>query len=290
MPTESRVAHVPATGAHVLIDSDGAAMVRTSAGRFLRLQAPPPGLWDVLAGDSAGDEATAAYLAALQEEMASREAADAQHRWPASKRTVGLLGSGAVIDELAQALGDWEVSTQRYATSAQLLATGHPGPDGEPVNGGGGPVACDLVIAYADSGAERADWGRLDVLPGEGVAWLRAYREGENCFVDPIGVTAEDPGSEQVRRRRLAASLVPGQLAAWQRAAPADGRPIPSSARTFLVGRILAVALAWAQETALLEEYRQTLWTFVPATGTVSEHPVLGYAPPYVPDEPVIRR
>ncbi|WP_210407097.1 hypothetical protein [Prauserella flavalba] len=281
---------MPATGAQVLIDFDGTAMVRTSAGRFLRLQAPPPGLWDVLTGASAGDEATAAYLAALQEEMTSREAADARHRWPVSRRTVGLLGSGAVIDELAQALGEWGVSTQRYATSAQLLATRHPGPEGEPVTGEGGSVAPVLVIAYADSPAERADWDRLDVLPGAGVAWLRAYREGGNCFVDPIGVTAEDPGSEQVRRRRLAASLVPGQLAAWQRAAPADGRPMPSSARIFLVGRILAVSLAWAQETALLEEYRQTLWKFVPATGTVSEHPVLGYAPPHVPDEPVIRR
>jgi hypothetical protein len=44
--------------------------------------------------------------------------------------------------------------------------------------------------------------------------------------------------------------------------------------------RILTLALAWAQGSASLTEYRSTLWKLVPATGTISEHPVLAYDPP----------
>ncbi|OLT47604.1 hypothetical protein BJF85_15475 [Saccharomonospora sp. CUA-673] len=279
---------MPGTGAHVVTDADGTAVVRTAAGRFLRLQSPPPDLTRILTGESTRPAAPAApdeeYVAALRAEMSSREAADARRRWPAARRTVTLVGSGRVLDDVAEALDEWDVHPRRRTTDSVLQEGAEPGTH-----------AAHLVIAYGDSPAERADWPRLDTLPNAGIAWLRAYRDGENCFVDPLCVTPADPGSEQVRRRRLAAALVPGPLRTWQHAT-VETRPMSSGARMLTVGRILTVALAWAQDreatagdTATVDVYRRTLWKFVPATGVVSEHPVLGYAPPHVPDEPVDR-
>ena len=80
-------------------------------------------------------------------------------------------------------------------------------------------------------------------------------------------------------RRRLATSFVPREFDAWQRASAAAAPPC-LAARTLTAGRILTVALAWAQGSSALEGYRGTLWKLVPATGAISEHPVLAYDPP----------
>ncbi|WP_304454809.1 hypothetical protein [Nocardiopsis sp. YSL2] len=285
MPPEPSIARVPGTGAHVIVDSADTGVVRTSSGRFLRLVSPPPGLLDVLGGASAGDGEAASYAEALRATMSSHEEEDAQCRWPRPRREVALVGRNPLVDAVAEALADCGARLTRHTDGEALLAAtdgaiggdrGDQGADGPRAEG---PWPWGLVVAYADSPAERVGWDRLDALPGQGVAWLRAYREGENCFVDPICLTGDDPGAEQVYRRRLAASFVPRELDTWRRAAVADTPPSPA-ARTLLTSRLLTMALAWAQESDTLEHHRGTLWKLVPATGTVSEHPVLSYDPP----------
>ncbi|OQO94962.1 hypothetical protein B1813_02535 [Saccharomonospora piscinae] len=267
-------ARVPGTGAEVLIDADGTGLVRTADGRFLRLRSVPPGLPDILRGTRDGGDDVAAYARRLREELLSREEAHAQARWPAARRRVVLLGRGTVVEDLAEALREWGVTPVRHADAAALLAACHVE-----------SVPWDVVIGYADSPAERAGWDRLDDLPGRGTTWVRAYREGEVCFVDPVASRGEDPGSEQVRRRRLAASPVPREFEAWQNAAAESG-PLPWTARSLLVSRVLAVLLAWAHGPDTVRSYRTTLWKFVPATATISEHPILAYPPPAVAVQP----
>ncbi|MDA2806058.1 hypothetical protein [Nocardiopsis suaedae] len=276
MTTDPRIARVPGSGADALLGRDGSGAVRTSSGRFLRLQNPAPGLIGALTGEPGEDTgggdgaAGAAYAERLAAEMAARETDDAERRWPGGRRDVALVGQGAPVDALAGALAEWGLSAARFPAAADLPAD----------------RAWDLVIAYADAPRERAGWDALDGLPERGAAWLRAYREGGVCFVDPIAVSAEDPTAEQVRRRRLAASPVPGDLDAWQRGAAASSdapEPLSSAASTLLAGRMLTVALAWAQRTDALEGYRGTLFKFVSANGALTEHPVLAYdAPPAI--------
>ncbi|MEV2277382.1 hypothetical protein AB0I72_17530 [Nocardiopsis sp. NPDC049922] len=285
MPPEPSIAPVPGTGAHVIVDGGGTGVVRTSSGHILRLVSPPPGLLDVLRGASSGHGEAAAFTEALRARLSARQEEDAQRRWPGPRREVALVGGGQLVDTVAEALTDWGAAVTRHTDAAALLAAmdgmadddredgGTAGPRGE------GAPPWGLVVAYADSPAERLGWDRLDALPSQGVAWLRAYREGENGFVDPICLNGDDPGAEQVYRRRLAASSVPHELDAWRRAAVADAPPSPA-AHMLLTSRLLTLALAWAQESDTLEGYRSTLWKLVPATGTVSEHPLLAYDPP----------
>ncbi|MBB6174915.1 hypothetical protein HNR23_004975 [Nocardiopsis mwathae] len=290
------IARVPGSGAHVLIERDGTGVVRTSSGTFLRLRHPPAGLIDALTGSPTDDEETGAYAEKLTAEMAAREDGDAERRWPTARRNVALVGEGTQVEVLADALAEWGVSPTRFPDGAALLATAGGEPTGDDRRdaaavGGHGPTArpWDLVIAYADSPAQRARWDELDTLPGDGVAWLRGYREGEICYVDPIGVSSGDPAAEQVRRRRLAASPVPRELDAWQRATAASPEELSFAARTLLTGRMLTVALAWAQQADTLAGYRSTLWKLVATTGTLSEHPVLAYDAPPVIDGGVAR-
>ncbi len=264
-----RLARLPGTGTDVLIDGDGTGAVRTASGRFLRLQSPPPGLFDALTG-GAGDEASSAYVDRLTRTMSARERDDAERRWPAHRRDVALVGGGPVTEALAEALAGLGADVTRHPGGAQDAAD--PGP-GTP----------RLVVAFAETPAEREGWAALDRLPEHGAAWLRGYREGATCFVDPIALTAEDPTARQVHRRRLAASPVPRELAAWQRSATAAPAPLPAAARTLVVGRMLTAALAWAQETDELTRLRTTLWKYVSASGTATEHTVLGYPEPFDP-------
>ncbi|MCY9783921.1 hypothetical protein KIK06_08450 [Nocardiopsis sp. EMB25] len=295
MPPEPSIAPVPGTGAHVIVDGGRTDAVRTSSGRFLRLVSPPPRLLDALGGASGGDGEAAEYAAALRATMSAREEEDAQRRWPGPRREVALVGGGPIVDATADALTDWGAAVTRHTDGAALLASVDGTADGDRENGATagsraeGAWPWGLVVAYADSPAERGGWDRLDALPSQGVAWLRAYREGENGFVDPICLSADDPGSAQVYRRRLAASLVPRELDTWRRAAVADAPPSPA-ARMLLTSRLLTLALAWAQDSEALQGYRGTLWKLVPATGTISEHPVLAYDPPSALDRQARQR
>ncbi|NYH54828.1 hypothetical protein HNR06_004417 [Nocardiopsis arvandica] len=295
MLPQPSIARVPGTGAHVIVDSGGTGVVRTSSGRFLRLVSPPPGLLDALAGASDGDGEASAYAEALRARMSALEEEDAQRRWPGPRREVALVGGGPLIDAVADALAGWGAAVTRHTDGGALLSTMDGAADGGRRGGGtagprgGGTRPWGLVVAYADSPVERVGWDRLDTLPSQGVAWLRAYREGENCFVDPICLDGDDPGAEQVYRRRLAASFAPRELDTWRRAAVAAA-PASAAAHTLVVSRLLTLALAWAQESDVLEGYRTTLWKLVTATGTVSEHPVLAYDPPSSVDRGARRR
>ncbi|XKH54528.1 hypothetical protein LG293_12245 [Citricoccus nitrophenolicus] len=276
MLNDPRLAEVPGTGASILVDDTGVGVARTASGRFLRLQSPPPQLIGTLAGTDEGTTRSREHAADLRAELKARQTRDAESRWPAERRRVVLIGTGEVPDDIAAALQQWEVAVTRHREAGEFDVTGDDGPD--------------LVIAYAAVPAEHDAWLRLDRLPPAGTVWLRAYREGELCFVDPLSVTEDDPTSEHVRRRRLAASLVPQELAAWQAAAPSSTAPLPVAARAWFVARILSVAAAWAQDAPEVGYYRQTLWKLVPATGITSEHPVIAYPPPYVPDAGATRR
>ncbi|MGW5877227.1 hypothetical protein ACWFMI_11855 [Nocardiopsis terrae] len=295
MPPEPSIARVPGTGAHVIVDSGGAGVVRTSSGRFLRLVSPPPGLLDALGGVSGGDGEASAYAETLRVKMSTLEEEDARRRWPSPQREVALVGGGPPLDAVAEALTGWGAVVTRHTGGEALLASVDGAADDEHRGSGTtGPRREDawpwgLVVAYADSPAERTGWDRLDELPGRGVAWLRAYREGENCFVDPICLDGDDPGAEQVYRRRLAASFVPRELDTWRHAAVA-AEPPSAAAQVLVTGRLLTLALAWAQGSDALVGYRGTLWKLVAATGTISEHPVLAYDPPSSVDRGARRR
>lgn len=138
------------------------------------------------------------------------------------------------------------------------------------------------MVAVADRPQDRDGWDLLDTAPAHGIAWLRAHREGEVWHVEPLAVTAEDPTSTQVRRRRHAASPAPDALAAWQADAPEPG-PADAAAALLTAARILHLALAWAREDDL-GAARTLLWRHESTTGRTSEHPVLAYDEPHRPD------
>lgn len=272
---------LPGTDAHVLPAPDGSAVLRLSSGRFLRVQEPPPDLLGVLAGESRETDETDEYVQLLQHEIATRETADAETRWPPQQRTVGLVGQGPMIDAIAQALQGWDVDLQQFITPRQLL-------EDREQRQRNADIDYSLVIAYADSPCERIDWNHLDELPQSGCAWLRAYREGQICFVDPLSTSGEDPGSEQVLRRRLAANPTPSLFSTWHEAV-GHAEPLTVSAQALLTGRLLTAAVTWTQAGEATGPLRSTLWKFVPATGRISEHTVLGYDAPYIPAETVVR-
>lgn len=285
MPADHEVSRLPGTRAHVVTDHDGSTVLRTAAGRFLRVQGPPLPLAQVLAGTAAGSDDTEEVLAHLGDEITSRELADARERWPADKQDVALVGTGPVIDAVAAALEGWGLSPRRFASAPHAVDSLADTSDQSAA--GGRP---NLVIACADTLGDRAGWLDLDRLPLQGTAWLRAHREGEVCYVDPLSTSPHDAGSDQVLRRRLAASIAPGPFAVWHAAEPQQTGPLQPAATLLVSARLLTVAVAWARGGAEVDEYRRTLWKLVPATGQVTQHTVLGYDAPHVPASPAPRR
>ena len=274
MPSAAHVVHLPGAAGHLVVVADEGLTVRTPSGELLRLQNPPYGTLAALTEPTLAGKEVHAYLRALTDELAKRSAVLAERRWPVGRQSVLLVGAGPIVDELAAALRAWGCSV----TAAPTLdaALGNPrGVDSR----GDAPL---LVISYADSARERVAWQFAEAHLREGVAWLRAYREGELCFVDPLSLEEGDAGAEQVTRRRIAASLDPSCMLAWTTIAPGGGHPDPYS-RAMTVSRILTVALAWARQDDALKSYRRTLWKLVPHTGVVTEQVVLGHEPPYTP-------
>ncbi|MGO3326469.1 hypothetical protein [Gordonia sp. (in: high G+C Gram-positive bacteria)] len=265
MPDRTVVA-VTGTGAVVFDDTDrGDIVLRTATGRFHHLVDPPAGVVAHLAGTTAAEPSRTAsevddYIGRLRAEITYREQTDAQTRWPDDRRDVGVIGSGAVASDIAEALTQIGVRIQRHDRADAL-----------------DPAAVALVVAVADGPTE---WGALDELPRRGVAWLRAYREGSVWFVDPIATSSDDPSARQVARRRLAASPVPRHVRAWRQRTRPDPPDLTVVERIRVADRILGVALAWAQDDPLLDVHRRTLWTYVSATGRTREHPVLSYPAP----------
>lgn len=258
MTTETRFLPLPDVAAHLVVDDAGRRRIRLRTGRFVALDAPPSGLEAAVAGELA-DADTAAYLGRLRAEVNAREAEDSKRRWPAARRAVHVIGTGPVVEALGSACAAWGARITRGASSAAP------------------PEDAAIVIAYADDARARRGWSALDELPERGIAWLRAYREGECVFVDPIAVDASDAASAHVDARRIAASTAPDLAEAWQRSAPCPAEPLDGAASALLLGRMLHVVLAWAQDDASLDRHRTTLWKLVPALGSTSEHTVLRY-------------
>lgn len=250
---------VGGTGA-VIIDAAGTPVLRSAAGTFHHLISSPQSLVEQL---RSGTDESWNYLERLRPQIREREVQAAESRWPASRRQVTVIGEGRIVDDLLAGL------TALSVTALAAPATTAPSAVDLPSNA--------LVIAVANSWDERMPWPELDELPAPGTAWLRAYREGEVCFVDPISVESADPGSEQVRRRRLAASPAP-MYATLRPTVPAP--PLDVVSQTLVAARLLTVALAWASNSRTLASYRRTLWKYIPATGSVSEHPVFGFPEP----------
>ncbi|MFF5625558.1 hypothetical protein [Microbacterium sp. LWH10-1.2] len=257
MTAELRIHPLPGTGAHLVSGADGRHRVRLRTGRLTLLDAPPDGL--VAAIESAPDGEAADYLHRLTGEVQTREAEDASRRWPTARRAVCLLGSDPILDDLGGALAAWGAAVTRL------------GAEEEP------PQDAALVIAYADDARGRRRWLRHDQLPRRGVAWLRAHRDGECVLIEPLALDGDDPTSVQVATRRAAASSAPTATEAWHRAAPPASAPVDDATRVLVLGRLLQIAAAWAQDGPSLDRLRTTLWKLVPALGAVTEHTVLAY-------------
>lgn len=258
MDPEQRIIPLADHAAHLITGAAGHAVVRMRTGRFAVLSDTPDGLADALSWSSF-DESERQYVDRLTAEITARDRADHEARWPQDRRTICVLGAGSILDELIAILRLWGVHVTRLDA------------DADP------PRDAALVLAYAADAAERSRWRRFDELPERGVAWLRAYREGECLFIDPLALSAADATSEQVARRRVAASLAPSEVEAWQRRAAPSPAPVDAATRALAVARLLQILLAWAQRAEALPGLRRTLWKFVPATGVVTEHTVLAY-------------
>ena len=287
MPIPSHALTLPGNLGHVYSIADGSFVLRTAAGQFLTIDDPPPGLIAALrapalgiateiAAESAPEITTETDFAQrLISEARARHDTAAEARWPASRRGVIVVGEGLIVDAVAQALRDWGCELTLFPTADAL--------DDDPAFRDASDNAHDtLLISYADSAVERRAWSTRGQGFTDRLAWLRAYREGEVCFVDPLTVGAHDADAHQVLRRRVAASLSPTALTRWGEIGPRS--PVPDTySRAMVVSRILTVALAWAQQRDDVDVFRRTLWKLVPLTGRATEHPVLGYPQPYGP-------
>ncbi|WOC13549.1 hypothetical protein [Gordonia sp. MP11Mi] len=270
------VAPVTGTGAVVFDDeARGDTVLRTATGRFHHLIDPPGDLVAHLAGlahQNAAHQNAAHpnadvddYVERLRDEIVDRERADAQSRWPDHRRNVAVIGSGPIVADITTALNEIGVRVQRHE---QAIAVDPAAVD---------PAAIALVVAVTD---DPTHLDHLDDLPRVGVAWLRAYREDSVWFVDPVSTTPSDPSARQVARRRLAAQPVPRHSQGWHRGVRSAAPEPTALERVRVADRLLAVALAWAQDDPFLTTYRRTLWKYIAATGRVSEHPVLPYPEP----------
>ena len=290
--TDSPVGAVlPGTDAHLFHAPYNRTYVRTSSGQFLHVPHAPHGMIDALLAIDGLDPHGSQYqpphegeatqvIQALREQITDTEATEAETRWESHRRTIVLLGEGSIINTLDQSLQTSGIKPHRYTSARDVK-------EQQILECIGSEAS--LVIAYADKPEQRQDWSYLDSLTTQGHAWLRAYREGLNCFVDPISLDATDPTSQQVLRRRIAASATPEPLTAWYKSHP-ESAALSETARVLVSARLLTIALAWGHGADSLAELRRTLWKFVPTTGELSEHTVLGYDNPYQPSPQGISR
>ncbi|MFE7196756.1 hypothetical protein [Microbacterium oxydans] len=265
MTSESRILPLPDSGAHLVLGADGRPRIRLRTGRFALIDAPPAELFDVLeAPDGGSDGAASALLDRLMLEVQERESVDALRRWPDERRDVCVLGAGALVDGLERVLQSWGARVTVLDPESAL------------------PDDTSLVVAYADDAHDRRRWSDLDMLPQQGVAWLRVHREGESILIDPLALDEHDPTSAQVSARRLAASSAPASTEAWQQSGPAPAAPVDDATSVLVLARLLYVILTWARADADLDHLRTTLWKLVPSSGWVTEHTVLPFpaAPP----------
>ncbi len=266
MEQQKQALPIPDTRAQLVAAAPARDVVHLASGRLVRIQDRPDDLESLLGagGLGAATDLDAEYLRRLAEEIRSEEAAARAERWPGHRREVLLIGpAGDVLDAVEAALGAWGADVRRA----------DPGSDSDPVSGSGP----GLAVLYAEDARSRGAWPAWESRAIDGTARIRAYREGETVFVDPIAVEAGDPTAEQVIGRRVAASSAPDELEAWIATAAEPPYPLDAAARTLLVARVLELAIAWARAEATLDALRRTLWKLVVPTGSIGLHPLLAY-------------
>lgn len=255
MTSEPRILPLPDSGAHLVPGTDGRLRIRLRTGRFALIDAPPAELFDAV--ESPVDEHTSPVLVRLTHEVQERETADGLRRWPEDRRDVCLLGAGALVDRLERVLLSWGARVTVLDPASAL------------------PGDAALVVSYAEDAHDRRRWSDLDLLPRQGVAWLRVHRDGESILIDPLALDEHDPTSAQVSARRLAASSAPASAEVWQQSGPAAAAPVDEASSVLVLARLLHVILTWARADVDLDRLRTTLWKLVPSTGAISEHTVL---------------
>ncbi len=266
MEQQKQALPIPDTGAQIVVAAPARDVVHLSSGRLVRIQDRPDGLESLLgAGDlGAAADLDAEYLRRLAEEIRSDEAAARAERWPEHRREVLLIGpAGDVLDALETALGAWGADVRRAAPGSEPGPVSGPGPG--------------LTVLYAEDARLRDAWPAWESRATDGTARIRAYREGDTVFVDPIAVEADDPTAEQVIGRRVAASTAPDELEAWIATAAEPPYPLDAAARTLLTARVLELAVAWARAEPTLDALRRTLWKLVAPSGSIGLHPLLPY-------------
>ncbi|WP_025133513.1 hypothetical protein [Leucobacter sp. PH1c] len=263
---------IPGTGAQLVVSAPARDVVHLASGRLVRIQDRPDGLESLLDPEDRGADADfdTEYLRRLVEEIRSDEAAARVERWPEHRREVLLLGpAGDVLDAVEAALSAWGADVRRA----------DPGSDPVPVPRSG------LTVLYAEDARLRDAWTAWEARAGDSAARIRAYREGDTVFVDPLAVAPVDPTAIQVVGRRVAASASPEELDAWIRTAGSPPQPLDDAARTLLVARVVELAVAWARDEPTLDALRRTLWKLVAPTGSIGLHPLLPY--PEAPERAV---
>lgn len=266
MEQQKQALPIPGTGAQLVTAAPVRDVVHLASGRLVRIQNRPDDLELLLdsgaRGAARGPEPE--YLRQLVEEIRSEEDAARSARWPEHRREVLLTGpAGDVLDEIEAALSAWGANVRR---------TGQP-PHSDPVPSRG----TVLAVLYAEDSRARDAWTDWDSRAAGRTARIRAYREGDSLFVDPIAVEADDATAAQVIGRRVAASSSPDELAAWIATAGPPPHPVDPAARTLLVARVLELAIAWARDEPALTALRRTLWKLVAPTGAIGLHPLLPY-------------
>ncbi|WP_435299081.1 hypothetical protein [Timonella sp. A28] len=269
-------AALPNTNTHILTTPNGTTTLRLPTGQFLNAHNTPQGLTQALADNSDISKEAEEYVQALHTAISAREAHDAEQTWQPHTRRIAIIGAGELVAELHAALHSARFDVQHFEAAADFLAAHRTE----------NSTSFHLVIAYADHPGEHAHWDQLDTLPLDGCAWLRAYREGHICFVDPLSLNSTDPTSEHVLRRRTAAHATPHLFTQWRQAVNTP-EPLTEAAKILLISRVLTMTIAWAHNSpnSTVEHLQRTLWKFVPATGMVSEHTLLSYEAPYQPEQ-----
>lgn len=244
----------------IVLPSAGQAAVRTGTGEFLRLQNLPAELASVLAAGVSQDGAAKGYLDTLELELQRRLEQSKADRWAPQRRNICVLGASALAEEFSEVLREM---------GAKTSASGE----------------ANLLLAIEDGPAPSTRWTAYDNAVSRDVGWLRAYREGQLLFVDPVSVEPEDPDHNQVVRRRQAASPAVRELSTWwQNVESGSTRlqsiAVPSAAKHLLFARLLNILLAWTNNTAELIDYRRTLWRLEFESYRATEHTVLGFPEP----------
>lgn len=265
----------------VVSPPDRPLALRTPQGDVLRVQADMDGmdaslLASLLAGQElAHQRATStqrALAGRLSEELARRQLRHRQESWG---QTRVLLVRTPLGQDLAAALADRGADVEVVDADVVLEAVSQSRPR--------------VVVWADDTRPPHPGWAGLDALPVTGVGWLRAAREGDVVRVEPLALDPDDPTSEQVRGRRLAASPAAPELRAlWDvdGAGPVAAHAPSPAARALVLHHVIEVLDAATatcrglRDEHRLAEHRRTLLRVDMVGLRTTSHSVLAYPRP----------